>query len=55
MSSLIHALDVQQSNPATGRVCQNNPEHGRLGVHVSGTMLMCGKCDYIEAANDPRS
>lgn len=50
MSDFILKMDRQQSRDSpTARFCPNNPEqHGRLGVHGSGAMLLCGKCDHHE-------
>ena len=33
-------LDRQQGGP-DGVKCPVNPDHGRMGVHISGDMLMC--------------
>ena len=40
----ILAIDMQQSDPATARVCQADPTHGRLTVNGKGSALMC--CAY---------
>lgn len=60
MVDLIHALDRQQgavdaSRCPNGGAIGNKTEHGRLTAHVSGSMLVCGKCDYMVPAVDPRS
>lgn len=40
MADRILRLDQIQSSPA-GKVCPINPEHGRMGVHGDGGVLLC--------------
>lgn len=39
----IHMMDIKQNDPETARVCQADPDHGRLTVHASGNGLVCGR------------
>lgn len=50
VQTLVLALDKKQLDPATARYCQNDKSHGKLTAHGSGSVLMCGKCNYAEPA-----
>lgn len=49
MSDFILEQDKRQAS-ADGKVCPMNADHGKLGVHGSGTALMCAArgCDHHE-------
>lgn len=49
MSEMVFALDKKQAGP-TARTCRN-PEHGKLGAHSSGVVLLCAVCGYQEPAS----
>lgn len=59
LSTYINIKDTEQADPATAKVCQKDPSHGRLSVHGTGGALVClnrvnakGEklklCDYAE-------
>jgi hypothetical protein len=50
LNDLVFLLDKKQNDPATKKVCGNNPDHGGLGVHGSGSAMLCTAkgCDYVE-------
>ncbi len=43
-SDLVLKLDKHQMGP-DAVVCPRDADHGKMGVHVSGSMLICGKCE----------
>lgn len=49
MSDTILRADRFQSTAAEAFVCGNDPSHGRLWAHKSGSALMCTArdCDYV--------